>query len=389
MASCLLRTCAPSYVWPSNECRATGPVTDFSFRSDAPSGHYQRHLTAVLILDVPLERAYTMQVPARQMDTIERTAFEIPVMPFHGTLAEELQTNPGLSFQLPESLENDEWTAQYHEHPIVCGATTGEQVWPLALYVDGVPFQKQDGLIAFYGYNLVSIQRHLLLVWRRSDMCSCGCLGWCSLHVIMRCLAWSFEALAAGQRPRVRHDGTPFIESEAFMAAQGATPLPKGCLVYLKCDWSEFVHPCGLPSWNSNFDPCPCSSASADELGEVGATSVVCGPYPDTTFDDYDRACADCEFKVVVNTRVDLPRLAGSLPHRRRGAPGEWPCRVTVFTPSNVRSATTARRSFMTSSSSAASSLRHENPGQALCLPTTTEVVCIQTQAMTEESSKT
>ena len=124
---------------------------------------------------------------------------------------------------------------------------------------------------------------------------------------------WSFEALATGQWPRVRHDGTPFTEREAFRAAQGATLLPKGCLVYLNGDWSEFVHIFGLPSWNSNFHPCSCYSASADELGEVGATSVVRGPYPDTTFDDYDRACADCEFKVVVNTRVDLHRLAGCL----------------------------------------------------------------------------
>ena len=54
-------------------------------------------------------------------------------------------------------------------------------------------------------------------------------------------------------------------------AAQGATPLPKGCLVYLKGDWS-----------NSNFVHCPCCSASADELGEAGATNVVCGPFPPT-----------------------------------------------------------------------------------------------------------
>ena len=251
----------------AKQCGATGPVTDLSCRSDAPSGHYQRHLTAVLNLDVPLERAYTMQVPAREKDTIERTTIEIPVMPFHESLAEELQTNPGLSFELQESLENHEWTAQYHQHTIVRGATTGEQVWPLALYVDGVPFQKQDGLIAFFGYNLVSMQRHLLLVWRRSDMCSCGCLGWCSLHIIMRCLALSFEALAAGQRPRVCHDGTPFAEREAFRAAQGATPLPKGCLVYLKGDWSEFVHTFGRPSWNSNFHPCLCCSGVSRRTG--------------------------------------------------------------------------------------------------------------------------
>ena len=133
----------------------------------------------------------------------------------------------------------------------------------------------------------------------------------------MRCLAWSFGAPATGQRPRVRHDGTPFTEREAFRAAH-ATPLPKGCLVYLQGDWSEFVHTFGLPSWNSNLHPCPCCSASANELGEVGAASVVYGPHPDETFEDYDRACADCEFMVIVNSRVDFHKLAGSQHYDQR-----------------------------------------------------------------------
>ena len=76
----------------AKQCGATGPVTDLSFRSDAPSGHYQRHLTAVLNLDAPLERAYTMQIPAREKHTIERTTIGIPVMPLtHESIAEELQ----------------------------------------------------------------------------------------------------------------------------------------------------------------------------------------------------------------------------------------------------------------------------------------------------------
>ena len=89
-----------------------------------------------------------IQIPAREKHTMERTTIEIPVMPLHESIAEEQQMNPKLSFQLRESLENHEWTMQYHQHPIVRGAAVREQVWPLALYVDGVPFQKQFGVLA-------------------------------------------------------------------------------------------------------------------------------------------------------------------------------------------------------------------------------------------------
>ena len=228
-----------------------------------------------------------MQVPPREKYTIERTTIESLALPPPESMAGELHTNPVLPLQLRESLENHEWNL------VVRGAAAGEQVWPLALYVDGVPFQKQDRLIAFYGHNLVSMQRHFLLVWRRSDMCSCGGLGWCALHVIMRFLAWSFEALAAGHRVRVRHDGVLFTVRKVLRGAQGGTPLPKGCLVYLKGDWPEFAHTFGLPSWNSNFHPSPCCSASGEELGDRSATSVFSGPLTDKTLEDYDRACAE------------------------------------------------------------------------------------------------
>ena len=46
-----------------------------------------RHLTAILYLDVSLERAYTMQTPAREKDTIERTTIEIPVIPLHESVS--------------------------------------------------------------------------------------------------------------------------------------------------------------------------------------------------------------------------------------------------------------------------------------------------------------
>ena len=49
---------------------------------------------------------------------------------------------------------------------MVVAASPSEQSVALALYLDGVPFLKRDGLLGLTMYNLCSGERHLLLVVR-------------------------------------------------------------------------------------------------------------------------------------------------------------------------------------------------------------------------------
>eukprot|EP00974_Lingulodinium_polyedra_P056948 5478095-Lingulodinium_polyedra.AAC.1 len=64
-------------------------------------------------------------------------------------------------------------------------AAPGERVWPIAVFCDKVPFQHRDSALVFYFYNLVTGVRHLSIVLRTSEMCDCGCHGWCSLYPVM------------------------------------------------------------------------------------------------------------------------------------------------------------------------------------------------------------
>ena len=55
-------------------------------------------------------------------------------------------------------------------------------VHPSALYVDHVgSTTKRDGVVGFFIYSLVTQRRHLRVAVRKSDLCRCGCRGWCSL----------------------------------------------------------------------------------------------------------------------------------------------------------------------------------------------------------------
>ena len=54
----------------------------------------------------------------------------------------------GANEKLAAAIANNEWGRAYMEHPVVRRAPAGQVVWPLALYVDGRPFQRRGSLLA-------------------------------------------------------------------------------------------------------------------------------------------------------------------------------------------------------------------------------------------------
>ena len=174
--------------------------------------------------------------------------------PAHELLAQELAENPQILRDLRESVERGDWPPSYTEHPVVRSAPAGT-VLPLAVYLDGVPFSKSDGFLAFWVYNLLTMRRHLVAVLRKSFACTCGCKRWCSLHPIFSFLHWTLAALAHGAFPQTRHDGGAWRREDAHRAAAAGAPLPKAAAVALKGDWAEFALALGFPTWSHAAHP--------------------------------------------------------------------------------------------------------------------------------------
>ena len=65
---------------------------------------------------------------------------------------EEYYNDPTLKQKLDQALENRELPPNYLSHPVVVQAPPGSIVLPGALYVDGMPFVRHDGLIGFWTY---------------------------------------------------------------------------------------------------------------------------------------------------------------------------------------------------------------------------------------------
>ena len=98
----------------------------------------------------------------------------LAVVPPHEALAAECADSPSVMERLHWSIAASEWAASYSAHPVVRASPPGT-VLPLALYIDGVPYSRHDGLLAFRVYNLITWKRHLAVVLRKPQVCACGC----------------------------------------------------------------------------------------------------------------------------------------------------------------------------------------------------------------------
>ena len=273
-------------------------MRDIALNPGASTGHFQRHLDTIFPPREILKNQYTIKVPGFDKYKNGRTTIEVPVLPPHEVLHEELGNARDVEMSFRQSVREGKMPTSYTQHRIVMRARDGETVWPLAVYLDGVPFQKRDGLLAIYVFCLPTGVRHLCAVIRKSEMCRCGCLGWCSIWELMSFLKWSLAASAKGCMPSERHDGKAWMADDAERAEQANQQIIKASVTQVKGDWSEFVHTLGLASWRSVVTPCFCCVSDRDHMGSVGDFVRGLSPCPTRTPSDYEQACRDCEVVV-------------------------------------------------------------------------------------------
>ena len=210
-----------------------------------------------------------------------------------------------------------------HAHEVVHSSNAGT-VLPVALYMDGVPCTKRDGMIGVHIVNMVSGARHVVAVLRMSASCQCGCKGWCTLHAVFEWLAWSLRSLAAGTWPAQRH-GAPWQVGDKERARRAGAPLAsKAVVCHLRGDWSESANTCGFPAWASQTDPCFVCCCPRRNWRTLDGINMLEWSWPKKTTDMYLAACTANECRVIVDTPTVRALIAGSLEYDKdsRGAQG-------------------------------------------------------------------
>ena len=83
-----------------------------------------------------------LDVPGDDKSSLSLTLIDIPCLPIHEVLAEEVVAGgEALERKFVESRLNDELPRSYTQHKVVMDSDPDEVAWPLALYAAGAPFQ--------------------------------------------------------------------------------------------------------------------------------------------------------------------------------------------------------------------------------------------------------
>lgn len=212
---------------------------------------------------------------------------------------------------------SEQWPPAYLEHPVTRSAGVGERVVLIALYTDGVPTTKRDGVIGFWVYSLLSMRRHLVAILRKSELCRCGCKGWDSMYGIFRMLLWSFSALGSGTWPTTGPFGEPFAEGTDRCRNAGR-PLPfKAALVQIKGVWMEFTSTLGFANWRTTAAPCVLCRCTTQTFFEFRGFAPGANPWALTSKQTYEDACMACETVTTV-TAEQHARMKFEMTYDRR-----------------------------------------------------------------------
>lgn len=288
-----------------------GRIQEFAMEPGLQMGKYQRRVDEVLGLRKSSARDYKLFTPGYNKKAGLRENLAIRTKCPVELLSDEIN-NSSETFDILDqgNFKLGEQTEHFQTHPLVINRTPEERkrIVPYAVYLDGVPFSLTrvgyDTVVGFWIINLVTQTRHLVTAIRKSDMCKCGCKGWCTMAVVFFFLRFQFECLAAGVYPTSRHDKTDWLPNDCWreLLAGAALGFTAVCL-FIKGDWVELSTTLGMPTWKDEVAPCLCCHCpKTSELYNFRSFLADSLSWGESLPNDYEDACRKCEITITLNS---------------------------------------------------------------------------------------
>ena len=295
------------------------PANTFGLQPDSSSGHYSRKVKKKLGWGKSAD-FYDLDVVGHAKHDLERTVHVVPTIPAHEQMSEDLKHDKKAADALRARLGKEGGLPpSYYEHPVVRGAQPDELVWPIAIYLDGVPYSHTDGVIGFWFINLISGNRYLPSILRKRHMCQCGCRGWCTFFTIFLYLKWSLSALKDNTFPSDRHDSSAWLKSDKKRAALSGKAIGGKCAcIYIKGDWMEFATTMALTTWMDATRPCYECNAFGEWMYCTDDIELDGLPWALNDEDDYFLACKRCEHSVQLLGCNDVEKIMQFLKYDKR-----------------------------------------------------------------------
>jgi hypothetical protein len=274
----------------------------YGYRPDANSGHYQRHLNGILGSYESEGKLYTIKdVPGYLPNCLGRSNYDLKVLPPQEYFSEKLN-KPEHRIKLRETIDERNLPPAYFEHPVVVEhSTADDQVRPLSIFVDGLPYSINDSVIGFWVKDDISGDRCLSVILRKRRLCRCVCHGWCTLWPVLHYLSWVFACFADGSLGVARHDLLDWLESDSVRRGRENLLIGfRAALIWLKGDWMERVTTFGFPNFNDGLRPCAICNGCGEVLQSVVGLGFDHQPWRPNGIRDYYDACCECEHNKMI-----------------------------------------------------------------------------------------
>lgn len=162
-------TCLIAY-WAQHAGIDDNCIKTLAFPPGRQSGKYSDHFDRVMQFRQTEHDFYKVRVPGFSHVEAERSYDDISVLPPHEAFARMLAETPDLPERVRQGLADGCVPPSFAQNPIVRSASATETIVPLAVYIDGVPVTRRDGLIGYYMYSIIPpSQRYLIGVLRSQD----------------------------------------------------------------------------------------------------------------------------------------------------------------------------------------------------------------------------
>ncbi len=137
-------------------------------------------------------------------------------------------------------------------HAKLCSSLNlgAENVIPLGIHGDGVPFGKNKSIEVF-SWNFIAIphlERILFCLIERRYLCQCGCHGRHTINGILSVFRYSLLALLENLWPTKRHDGSPWAKTDQRSKARGSFGF-RALLQQSRGDWAWHKQIVGFAGW--------------------------------------------------------------------------------------------------------------------------------------------
>jgi len=165
----------------------------------------------------------------------------------------------------------DPMTLQHLRH---CEAQAKSKLVGIGLWGDGAPCNwDRTETMEVLSWNLAGAGG----VWKKLRI---PITGLSKKHVassstyddLFEVISWSLQALAIGQYPKQRHDGSAWLPSDArrnTLASSGAS-LIKAALVEVRGDWKFYKEVFHFPAWNDASGMCWFCTCKPENIRQVG-----------------------------------------------------------------------------------------------------------------------